>query len=45
MFELTELPAEIVDFPDDELVAALLDDSYYPKEDFDTETQQLLNSL
>ena len=30
MFELTELPAEIVDFPDDELVAALLDDSYYP---------------
>ena len=45
MFEITELPAEIVDFPDDELVAALLDDSYYPKEDFDTETQQLLNSF
>ena len=23
MFEITELPGEIVDFPDDELVAAL----------------------
>ncbi len=45
MTEFNDLHAEIFDFPEDELVAALLDDSYYPKEEMDTETQQLLNSF
>jgi hypothetical protein len=43
--EFVDLPAEIFDFPEDELVAALVDDDYYPKEQISAETQSLLNSF
>ena len=43
--EFVDLPAEIFDFPEDELVAALVEDDYYPKEQIDSETQALLNNF
>lgn len=43
--DFNDLHAEIFDFPEDELVAALVEDDYYPKEQIDSETQALLNNF
>jgi len=43
--EFVDLPAEIFDFPEDELVAALVEDDYFPREEISAETQSLLNSF